>query len=154
MIAESRRNAPGESVRGDVGKRDEESPFDEEDPCGRQHEDSVLEDPPIGPDVLNDVTVFRWLQTAAYEQVGDAEEEEEEECEDPRRPPEADFGEETLEHQRKDDATHTTAGGSETCSSGAASGEEVCYGADRWGEDEGGAHTAEDGVCQDEVPEF
>ncbi len=135
MVAERRRNTLGKSVRRYVGKRYEEGPLDKEDPSGRQDEDPVLEDPPIGPDVLNDMAVFRGLKTAAYQQVGNAKEKEEEEGKDSRCPLEADFGEETLEHQRKDNATDATASGSETCSSGAASIEEMCYGADGWGED-------------------
>ena len=61
LVAESRRNTSGKSVRGDVGERYEESPLDEEDPHGYQREDSVLEDPPIGPDVLNDMVILGCL---------------------------------------------------------------------------------------------
>lgn len=152
MIAEGGRNTLCESVRRDVGERDEEGPLDEEDPCGRQREDSVLEDAPIGPDVLRDVTVFGRLEAAADEQVGDAQEEEGDECEDPRGPFEAHFREEALEHQWEDDAACAAAGAGETGSRSTAFVEEMCYGADCRGEDEGGADTAEDGVCQDEMP--
>ena len=58
LVAESGRNTPRESVRGDVGERYEESPLDKEDPHGYQREDSVLEDSPVGPDVPNDLAVL------------------------------------------------------------------------------------------------
>ncbi|CAD6581518.1 MAG: hypothetical protein ASARMPREDX12_000494 [Alectoria sarmentosa] len=147
LVAESRRNTLRKSVRRDEGKWYEESALDKKCPCSRQYEDSVLEDPPIRPDILNDMAIFRWLETAAYEQVGNAKEEEEEECKASRCPLETGFGKKTLQHQRKNDATHAPAGGSETRGSGAASVEEVGYGADCWSEDQGGADTAEDGVC-------
>lgn len=152
MVTESGRNALCEGVGRDVGERDEEGPLDEEDPCGRQREDPVLEDAPIGPDGLRDATVVGWSEAAADEQVGDAQEEEGVECEDPRGPFEAHFREEALEHQWEDDAAGAAAGAGETGSRSAAFVEEMRYRADCRGEDEGGADTAEDGVCQDEMP--
>ena len=61
LVAESRRNTPGKSVRGDVGERYEESPLDKKDPQSYQREDSVLEDAPIGPDVSDDLAVLGCL---------------------------------------------------------------------------------------------
>ena len=53
MVAEGLIDAIGDGVGGDVGKGDEEGPFNEEDTDSSEGEDFVFEDAIIGEDVFN-----------------------------------------------------------------------------------------------------
>ena len=52
MVAEGLIDAIGDGVGGDVGKGDEEGPFNEEDTDGSEGEDFVLDDAVIGKNVF------------------------------------------------------------------------------------------------------
>ena len=105
MVAEGLVDAIGDGVGGDVGKGDEEGPFNEEDTDGSEGEDFILEDAIIGEDIFGFYFTLRRgkdKRVRAYEEVGEGEKEEEYEGENSDGPFKADEGEESLEHEGED----------------------------------------------------
>lgn len=123
----------GTRIRRDVRNGDEERKLQEENPHGREEEGPVPED----AEVRVGARVVRGRETAPDEEVGRAGEQQAQEGEDADGPAPAQLGEQRLEHQRENDAADGAARGCEAGGEAPPAHEEVAWGGEGRGEEEG-----------------